>query len=738
MRNLFKFLKKYIIQIITVIVVLAIQANIELSLPSYTSNIINVGIQQSGIEDSVPNYISEETFNKIIIVSGNNNLINYYDVLDKTSDNLENVPLLKNETVYVRNDKEMSDDLINTFGKSFLIINGLTSNEEVSNQIKNSLLMMIPESGLSSNDDIFTILKYVPREQLNMMMEENSKQVSEMPESIITQTAVASVKAEYTKLGIDLAKLQNEYIWHEGLEMLGLAFIAMICSVIVGFLGAKVAALVARDMRKSVYERVMQFGNAEYNEFSTASLITRTTNDIQRISMLIVLVLRMAVFAPIMGIGGIIKILGTDTSMIWIIGLAVFMLFTVIIMLFMIVMPKFKVIQKYIDKLNLVSREILNGIPVIRTFNTQKREEDRFDKANIELTKISKFCDRAMSFMQPAIMLIMNVVSILIIWYGSKGIDAGNLQVGDMMAFIQYAMHIIMSFLFISMFAIMIPRASVSIHRIDEIFKKKISIKDPDVEEAPIKDKRGVVEFDNVSFKYSDSDLEVLKNISFVAKPGSITAIVGSTGSGKSTLVHLIPRLFDVTDGSIKVSGVDVRNMKQETLRHMIGFVPQKGVLFSGTIKSNVEYGCPNLSDEELNKALDIAQASEFVNNLEDKENSEISQNGTNVSGGQKQRLSIARALAIKPDIYIFDDSFSALDFKTDANLRKALLNEVKDSTFIIVAQRISTILNADQIIVLDNGSVVGIGKHEELLKNCEVYKEIAESQLSKEELYHE
>ena len=738
MRNLLKFLKKYTLHLIIAMFMLGVQAYIELSLPTYTSNIINVGIQQSGIESGIPEVISEDTLDNLMIVSGNDKLINYYDVLEKTSDNLEDYPKLKDEVIYIRNDKEMDKSLEEEFNKYSLMVYTLSLDNEMTDNLKSSLKVLVPNEIVSDDVSIFTLLKYVPSNVSSKILEPFNEQIDKMPESSILQSSTVFVRDEYSNIGVNIEDIQNSYIINTGVKMLGIAFIAMLCSVVVGFLGARVAAFVARDMRNTVYDKVMKFSNAEYNDFSTASLITRTTNDIQRVSMLIVLVLRVVVFAPIMGIGGVIRIMGTNTSMTWIVALAVFSVITLVTLLFIIVIPKFKIIQDVIDKLNLVAREILNGIPVIRTFGTSKQEEKRFDKINDELTRISKFCDYAMSLMHPAIMLITNLVSVLIVWYGAKGIDAGTMQVGDMMAFLQYAMHIVMSFLMISMFAIMIPRASVSIKRIDEVLRKKISIKDPVNPKEFDNSKKGLIEFKDVSFKYNDSDEYVLKDINFTAKPGEVTAIIGSTGSGKSTLVQLIPRLFDVSSGSISISGVDIKDVLQKDLRSKIGFVPQKGVLFSGTIESNVKYGNEELTDEKFKKILDIAQASEFVYEMEDKEKSEIAQGGTNVSGGQKQRLSIARALAINPDIYIFDDSFSALDFKTDRALRKALSEEVKDSTFIIVAQRISTIMNAEQIIVLDEGKIVGLGKHEDLLKNCLVYKQIAESQLSKEELYHE
>ena len=517
--------------------------------------------------------------------------------------------------------------------------------------------------------------------------------------------------------------------------MLSVAFSIMIVAISITFLGSRLAARLGKSLRSQIFKKVMSFSKTEMKTFGTASLITRTTNDIQQVQGIIVFMMRIVVYAPIMAFGGIIKTYNASNSLIWIVGIAVICLFTMVGTLFLITMPKFTMLQKLIDRLNQVSREILTGIPVIRAFANEKYEEQRFDKANTDLTKVSLFVDRTMSIMMPTMMLIMNVVSVLIVWIGSYQIDKGSLQVGNMMACIQYSVHIIMSFLMMSMLSIMLPRANVSAKRIMEIIDTENVIQDPLKAQALDKSKKGVVEFKNVCFRYPDANEDVMTDISFVAKPGTTTAFIGSTGSGKSTLINLIPRLYDVTEGIITVDGVDIRKMKLKTLRDKIGFVPQKGILFKGTVESNIKYKSDNITNEEMENAAKISQSKEFINKLNKKYKSEIVQGGTNVSGGQRQRLSIARAIAANPDIYIFDDSFSALDFKTDVTLRGELKEVTKDKTVLIVAQRISTIMNADNIIVLDEGKIVGMGKHKQLLKDCEVYKEIALSQLSKEEL---
>ena len=620
-----------------------------------------------------------------------------------------------------------------------LVVKGFENDSEETKKIKEEMLANLPPQMIQNGDvDMFEVFSLMPKENLSEVRKTIDEKFSAMPDSIITQSAISYVRGEYENLGINTDKLQTNYMFLAGAKMLGIALLSAIATIVVGFLGARVAATLGRNLRSKVFNKVMSFSNTEMDKFSTASLITRSTNDIQQVQMLMVMMLRVVIYSPIIAIGGIIKVTKTNTSMTWIIAVAVIAILSLVMILFIVVMPKFKVVQKLVDRVNLVTREILTGIPVIRAFSTQKYEEKRFDKANLDLTKTNIFVNRVMACMMPAMMLVMNGISVLIMWNGAHGVDSGAMQVGDMMAFIQYTMQIIMSFLMISAISIMLPRAAVCVQRVDEVISTDLIIEDKEQTENFKEDKKGYIEFNNVSFKYPNAEEDVLSDISFVAKPGETTAFIGSTGSGKSTLINLIPRFYDVTEGSIKVDGVDVRNVSQHDLREKIGYVPQKGILFSGTIDSNLRYGREEATDVEIVRAAEIAQAMEFISSKPERFETEISQGGTNVSGGQKQRLSIARAIAKNPEIYIFDDSFSALDFKTDSALRKALKQETSDSTVLIVAQRISTILHADQIIVLDEGKVVGKGTHNELLKNCEVYKQIALSQLSKEELENE
>ena len=615
-------------------------------------------------------------------------------------------------------------------------------NEEIANKIKEQIIANVPQGIQDSykqqlnNLSLVEILKQMPNEQLNKLLEEYNKQLSGLEDSMKEQAAISGVKTIYQDLNIDTDKIQNDYILNTGLQMLGIASITMISAVTVMLLSARVAAKLGRTLREKVFKKVLSFSNKEFREFSTASLITRSTNDIQQIQQLIAILFRVLVYAPIIAIGGFTKILtSTDNSLAWIIGVEILAILFVIGTLFIIVMPKFTKLQTLVDKMNGVSREILTGLQVIRAFNKEKREEKRFDDANKDLMKANIFVNRAMSLMMPLLILIMNIAMILVIWFGGHSVDEGILQVGDMMAFIQYMMQIVMSFLMISMISIMLPRASVSAKRINEVLETEPSIEDKKETKSFDINKKGLVEFKNVSFRYPDADAEILEDINFTAEPGKTTAIIGSTGSGKSTVVNLIPRFYDVTGGSILVDGVNVKDVSQKDLRDIIGFVPQKGILFSGTIESNIKYADKNISDETMIEAAEIAQATEFIDTKENKYQDAISQGGSNVSGGQKQRLSIARAIAKDPEIYIFDDSFSALDFKTDSKLREELNKKAKDKTIIIVAQRISTILNADQIIVLEEGKIVGKGTHKELMQNNEVYKQIALSQLSEEEL---
>ena len=742
MLKLIKHLKGSVCSIILIVGLLIIQAVCDLSLPDYTSNIVNIGIQQGGVEDALPKAIRKSELEKLTMFMDSKDkkeVENNYKLLDKNDLSqseydkyLKKYPDLKNEDIYTLNikDEKNTDEINNIMGKSILIASGLEEN-------KADILKQMSAQGLpvDKNTDIVDVFKMMPQEQIQGIQKEMTKKFDDLPESMITQAAVSYVQNEYKAIGMNTDKLQNNYILVAGAKMVGVALVSMASTVCVGYLGARVAAKMGRNLRKQVFSKVVSFSNNELDKFSTASLITRSTNDIQQVQMLMVMLLKVVFYAPILALGGVIKVLNTDTSMAWIIGVAVLAILSVVLLLFGLVMPRFKVAQKLVDRLNLVTREILTGMLVIRAFNTEKHEEKRFDKANTDLTKTNMFVNRAMSMMMPTMMLIMNIITILIVYNGAKSVDAGSMQVGNMMAFIQYTMQIIMSFLMISMVSIMLPRALISIQRIDEILITDNSIKDIDNEVSIDEDKKGIIEFKNVCFRYPNAEEDVLSNISFTANAGETTAFIGSTGSGKSTLVNLIPRFYDVTSGEVSIDGIDIKDLKQYDLREKIGYIPQKAVLFSGTIDSNLRYGKVDATNEEIEKASRIAQAKEFIEAKPDKLESEIAQGGTNVSGGQKQRLSIARAIAKEPEIYIFDDSFSALDLKTDKALRKSLNEETKDATVLIVAQRISTIMNADKIVVLDEGKVVGCGTHNELIENCQVYQEIALSQLSKEEL---
>lgn len=746
MFKLIKYLKKSTMSILVIIALLVVQALCDLALPDYTSKIVNVGIQQGGVENAVPEVIRKSEMDKVLLFMSSEDkdkVLDNYKLVEKdnlTEEDTKNYSKL-DEDIYKLNtkDEDKIEELNEILGKPLLTVSGLENDSDETKAMKEEMMSNLPpQMAQGGNVDIFQVFSMMPEEQFKQVKDKIDEQFSEMPDSIISQAAISYVKDEYEVIGIDMDKAQINYILVSGAKMLGVALLGAVVSIIVGFIASKVAAKTAMELRSNIFKKVMSFSNSEMDKFSTASLITRSTNDIQQIQMVIVMLLRMVLYAPIIGIGGVIKVLNTNTSMTWIIGLAVVIILGIVVTLFITVMPKFKILQKLVDKVNLVTREILTGLPVIRAFSTQKHEEERFDKANKDLTKTNLFVNRIMSGMMPLMMFVMNGVTLLIVWNGGKGIDAGTMQVGDMMAFIQYSMQIIMAFLMITMMSIMLPRAAVSAVRVDEVLNTKLSINDSENPQNFDENKKGVVEFKNVSFRYPDADEDILTNISFTAKPGETTAFIGSTGSGKSTLINLIPRFFDVTEGEILVDGVDIRNVSQHELREKIGYVPQKGVLFSGTIDSNLRYGKEDATEKKIEKAAKIAQATEFIETKPEKYNTEIAQGGSNVSGGQKQRLSIARAIAKNPEIYIFDDSFSALDFKTDAALRKSLKAETGDSTVLIVAQRISTILNAEQIIVLDEGKIVGKGTHKELLNNCEVYKQIALSQLSKEELKDE
>lgn len=726
MLKILKNLKQSWLSVLVIIALLCLQAATDLELPNYTSKIVNDGIQAGGIEDSVPETITEEDMNSLLLFTTDDELIlNNYELVDSKKYELKDISNSERE--------ELSNKMLDP-----IIIFGTVQTEETANQIKTQLMANVPEEqkAIIGNMSLTEILKSLPEEQLSQILSESEKQIDQMQETIKEQTAILYIKQIYTNAGVDLDDLQMSYIFTTGLKMLGLAAVSMASGITIMMLSSRVGAKMAKTLREKIFNKVLKFSTKELREFSTASLITRSTNDVQQIQQLLAMLFRTVVYAPIIGIGGIIKVMTeSDSSMAWIIGLAVIVILTVVATLFAVAMPKFKKLQSLIDKLNGVAREILTGKSVIRAFNTEEREEKRFDKANVDLMKANIFVNRTMSIMMPALMLIMNGVSILIIWVGGHNVDQGVMQVGDMLAFIQYSMQIVMSFLMISIISIMLPRASVSANRIVEVIETEPSIKDKKTTKKLNPEKRGLVEFKNVSFRYPDADSEILEDINFTCEPGKTTAIIGSTGSGKSTVVNLIPRFYDVTGGELLVDGVNVKDLSQKDLRDAIGFVPQKGVLFSGTIESNIKYSNENMSDEKMVEAAEIAQATEFIEGKPDKYKSEIAQGGSNVSGGQKQRLSIARAVAKDPEIFIFDDSFSALDFKTDAQLREALAKRTKNKTNIIVAQRISTILNADKIIVLEDGKIVGQGTHEELIKNNETYRQIALSQLSEEEL---
>ncbi len=718
---MFRYVKDKWYYIVLIIALLFLQASCDLALPDYTSKIVNVGIQQKGIEDGVPDEIRKSSMDRLFLF------------MDSEERAYVEESYTLESGIYVRNktDAERRERLNQIFGVPMLAVSGLSGESEEAADARTQM-------GLPEDADMFEVLGKMPEEQRQQMLAEQADKFEEMPESIVTQSAVGYLQNEYAQMGRDLDKMQTDYLVMSGLKMLGMALLIMLAAVTVTFLSSRVASYMGRNLRNQVYRKVISFSGAELNKFSTASLITRSTNDIQQIQMLATMIFRIVLYAPILGVGGVIKVFQTDMSMTWILALAVGLILLVVAVLFGVAMPKFTLLQNLIDKLNLVTRETLTGIMVIRAFSTEKHEEERFEEANRRLTKTNLFVNRVMTFMMPLMMLIMNGISVLIVYNGAYAVDSGTMQVGNMMAFMQYAMQIIMSFLMITMMSIMIPRANVSAKRIDEILRTEVSIHDPETAKHGDADVKGLVEFEHVSFAYPGAEENVLNDISFTAGKGQTVAFIGSTGSGKSTLVNLIPRLFDVTEGSIRVDGVDVREMELKELRGKLGYVPQKGVLFSGTIDSNLRYGRTDATEEQIKRAAEIAQAWEFISEKPEGVDSPISQGGTNVSGGQKQRLSIARAVAKEPEIYIFDDSFSALDYKTDVVLRRALKQETQDATTLIVAQRISTILHADNIIVLDNGCVAGQGTHKELMQTCDVYRQIAMSQLSEEELANE
>lgn len=748
MLKLIKEFKPFTVLIFITIGLLFIQAMADLALPDYMSNIVNIGVQQNGIENAVPEVMRVEEMEKIKIflnqdeislLNSNYTLIDRENLTEKEYKKyIGKYPTLENENLYIlnKNSQEYIDEMNSFLGKAIIIVSsiengapiGIGKSDEANGE---DFFGNIPE-GM----DPFVALKNLPQEQLDSIRTQIDYRLGNLPDTMITQTAITHIKDQYESMGINIRSTQANYILYTGGIMLLIALLGMIASIVVGFLSARISAALGRNLRDKVFQKVASFSNAEFDNFSTASLITRSTNDIQQVQQFTVLMLRMVFYAPILGIGGVIRALNTNTSMAWIVGVGVIAILILVTVLFTIVMPKFKKLQKLVDRVNLVMRESLSGMLVIRAFNTENFEKNKFDKANKDLTRTNLFVSRVMTMMMPTMNLIMNGIILLIVWVGANEINEATIQVGDMMAFMQYAMQIIMSFLMISMVSIILPRASVSAQRIAQVLDEDITIKEPKNPKEFNEDTKGLLEFRNVSFKYPGAEEPVLEEISFIAKPGETTAFIGSTGSGKSTLINLIPRFYDVTEGEILLDGINIKDIRLQELRDRIGYVPQKSILFTGTIESNLKYGKNiDANDEDILKAIEIAQAKELIEENTEGILYEIAQGGTNVSGGQRQRLSIARALAKKPEVFIFDDSFSALDFKTDAALRKAIHENMRDRTILIVAQRINTIINAENIIVLDQGKVVGMGTHKELLKKCNVYRQIALSQLSEEEL---
>jgi ATP-binding cassette subfamily B multidrug efflux pump len=745
MFRLLKYLKPYIFLILFAIALLFVQANADLALPDYLSSIVNVGIQQGGVANAIPVAVRQTEMNKLTIFMNavdKTRVLSDYTLVDKNSPDFASMvkvyPLLAQEPIYVLNKINAAETtwMNPIMGKAFLIVSGI---QQVLTDPSKAAAMAsglgFDLTKLPAGVDIFSILAQLPAAQIIQISSTFDAKFTALGNSMIVQAAVTPVKAEYVAIGMDTGKLSSNYIYHIGFLMLLVTLLSGTCTIIVGYLAARTAAGLARDLRKNVFKKVESFSSTEFDKFSTASLITRSTNDITQIQMVVIMMMRMVFYAPIIGIGGVIRAIGKSANMWWIIALAVIVLLGMILTVFTIALPKFKIIQSLIDRLNLVTRENLSGMMVIRAFNMQGFEETRFDKANKDLTSNSLFINRVMVVMMPVMMLVMNGVTLLIIWVGAHQVAQSSMQVGDMMAFMQYAMQIVFAFLMLAMMFIILPRASVSGERIADVLETEPVINDPQSPSHFTEPFRGTVEFRNVSFRYPGAEEDVLHNISFTAQPGQTTALIGTTGSGKSTIVSLIPRFYDVTDGTVLIDDTDIRQVTQFDLREKIGYVPQKGTLFSGTIESNLLYGDENASDDELNSAATIAQATEFISTNPEGMQTEVAQGGMNVSGGQKQRLAIARALVKKAAIYIFDDSFSALDFKTDAALRKALKEHTGSSTMMIVTQRIATIKNAEQIIVLDEGNIVGKGSHDELMKDCEIYRGIALSQLSKEEL---
>ena len=741
-----RYLKPYMFMFVASVILLFIQANLDLSLPDYLSRIVNTGIQQSGVESPVAVAMRQETFDHLLLFLNDEDATAVQDAYTlvepgtvEAGDYIDQYPYLESQAIYVR--KDLTDDEIDALkgpmAQAFLAVSALEqamADPEAAAQM-GSGDSAFDLSRLPAGTDLFALISRLPEAQRAQIGETMNQRFEALGETMVEQTAVVAVKAEYEALGMDVGQLQNSYILRVGAIMLGVTLLSAAATITVGYLSAKIAAGTGRDLRSDVFRKVESFSSAEFDKFPTASLITRSTNDITQLQMVTMFMVRLVFYAPIMGIGGTIRAIGKGSSMWWTIAVAVLVLIGVISIVISIAMPRFKIVQKLIDRINLVARENLSGMMVIRAFNMQSFEEKRFDKANVDLTDNTLFIARVTSVMMPVMMFILNVLSVVIIWVGAHQVADANMQVGDVMAFLQYAMQIVFSFLMLSMLFIILPRAQVSADRIADVLETEPIITDPKNPEKLNGSFTGKVEFRNVSFRYPGADTDILHDISFVARPGETTAFIGSTGSGKSTVVNLIPRFYDVTEGSILLDNIDIREVTQHDLREKIGYVPQKGILFSGTIESNLRYADEYASVEDLQTAVTIAQASNFVNSKPEGLMTEIAQGGTNVSGGQRQRLSIARALVKKPPIYIFDDTFSALDFKTDAALRRALRQSTQDSTILVVTQRVSTVKNAEQIIVLDQGRVVGKGTHDELMETCETYQEIALSQLSMEEL---
>ena len=762
MKRIFKSILPYWKSVILIFVFLLLQAYCDLSLPQYTSNIIDTGIQNGGIEHAMPELITSDEFEKAVVFMSDDEEEHFRSVYEKEDDNYRlkvtknneldklddefSMAFIMNNQMSAVEESQFKQQMASFMGVDEQIVNNMTT-QQLAAQLGIQLETFTRQQEDSDGNmtdvtcvDMRTIFEAMvtsgkmTKDNIISIRNDMEDKFSSVGSTMLKSMGVAYAKSMDSKAGLDMDKIQSSYLLSSGLKMIAMALFMAAATVIVGLIASRIGAGIGRDLRSSVYGRVMKFSNAEMDKFSTASLITRTTNDIQQIQMVIVMMLRMILYAPILGIGGIVKVFNTGAGMEWIIGLAVLIILGIVMILMVVAMPKFKLMQKLVDAVTLVSREILTGLSVIRAFRREEKEEQRFDEANKKLTKTTLFTNRVMTFMMPLMTFIMYGITVLIVWVASNKIDDGTLQVGAMTAFITYTMQIVMSFLMLTMMSIMLPRSAVAADRIDEVLKTESSIKDTDSPEK-LENVKGVLEFNDVSFKYPGSDENAIADISFKAEPGKTTAIIGSTGCGKSTLVNLIPRLYDVTQGSITLDGHDIRNITMKDLREELGYVPQKGILFSGNIASNLRFGKEDATDEQIEEAAQIAQATEFIESKNARYETPIAQGGTNVSGGQKQRLSIARAIAKNPKIYIFDDSFSALDLKTDAALRKALASKVGDSTVIIVAQRISTILHAEQILVMDEGRIVGRGTHSELLENCEVYRQIAKSQLSEKEL---